>query len=167
MTAADGLEAAFETAFGYDRTVLVEEGVAGREIEVAVMGNERPEASLPGEIVVTADYYDYDAKYEDEGASRMEVPADLPEATVERVREMAVRAYRALGCEGLARVDFFVTESGGLLVNEINTIPGFTARSMYPVMWERTGRPFPEVCDRLLALAIDRHQRDAALRTDR
>ena len=167
VTAADGLEAAFETAFGYDRTVLVEEGVAGREIEVAVMGNERPEASLPGEIVVTADYYDYDAKYEDEGASRMEVPADLPEATVERVREMAVRAYRALGCEGLARVDFFVTESGGLLVNEINTIPGFTARSMYPVMWERTGRPFPEVCDRLLALAIDRHQRDAALRTDR
>ena len=167
VTDAAGLGAAFDLAFSYDRTVLVEQGVAGREIEVAVLGNEDPQASLPGEIVLTADYYDYDAKYEDPDASRMEVPADLPDATIEAVRAMAVEAFVALGCEGLARVDFFVTADGDLLVNEVNTIPGFTARSMYPVMWEQTGRPFPDVVDTLVRLAIERHVRDRALRTTR
>ena len=159
--------AALDLAFEYDRTVLVEQGVAGREIEVAVLGNEAPEASLPGEVVVTAAFYDYDAKYEDPDASRMEVPADLPDDTLARLRELAVEAFAALGCEGLARVDFFVTDDGRVLLNEINTIPGFTARSMYPVMWEQTGRPQPQLMDDLIRLALDRHHRDAARRVTR
>ena len=156
----DQFEAALDEAYRYDHVALVERGIVGREIEVAVLGNEAPEASVPGEIVSTAQFYTYDAKYTDEGASRMEVPADLPADVVSRVRELAVRAYAALGCEGLARVDFFVTADGNALVNEINTIPGFTARSMYPVMWERTGREQPDLMDALLQLALDRHARD-------
>ena len=153
--------AALDLAFRYDRLVLVERGVAGREIEVAVLGNEEPEASVPGEIVMTSAFYDYDSKYQDADASRMEVPADLPEALADEVRQTAVRAYAALGCEGLARVDFFVTDDGALLVNEINTIPGFTARSMYPVMWAETGRPAERLVDDLIDLALARHRRDA------
>ena len=159
--------AALETAFEYDRTVLIEQGVAGREIEVAVLGNEAPEASVPGEIVSTSAFYDYDAKYEDPEASRMEVPADLPDDVTALIREMAVRAFAALGCEGLARVDFFVSDDGEVLVNEINTIPGFTARSMYPVMWEHTGRSNDQLADDLIRFALDRHERDRAIRTTR
>ena len=164
---AGGFESALDLAFEYDRVLLVEQGVSGREIEVAVLGNEQPEASLPGEIVVTSAFYDYDAKYEDEGASRMEVPADLPPDTVETLRQLAVNAFEALGCEGMARVDFFVTDDGEVLVNEINTIPGFTLRSMYPVMWEKTGRSQPQLMDDLIRLALDRHARDAARRLTR
>lgn len=167
VTEAAGLAEAFDVAFRYDKTVLVEQGVSGREIEVAVLGNEAPEASVPGEIVLASAYYDYDSKYEDPDASRMEVPADLPDATAGRIREVAVAAYAALGCEGLSRVDFFVTDGGDVLVNEINTIPGFTARSMYPVMWEQTGRPFPDVVDTLLELALARHARDRRRLTTR
>lgn len=167
VTEAAGLAEAFDTAFRYDKTVLVEQGVSGREIEVAVLGNEAPEASVPGEIVLASAYYDYDSKYEDPDASRMEVPADLPDATAGRIREVAVAAYAALGCEGLSRVDFFVTDGGDVLVNEINTIPGFTARSMYPVMWEQTGRPFPDVVDTLIELALARHARDRRRLTTR
>ena len=159
--------AALDLAFRYDRLVLVERGIVGREIEVAVLGNERPEASVPGEIVMTSAFYDYDAKYQDADASRMEVPADLPADVSERVRRLAVRAYAALGCEGLSRVDFFVTDGGEVLVNEINTIPGFTARSMYPVMWAATGRPPEQLVDDLIALALDRHRRDATRSTSR
>jgi len=170
ITRVDDAEAfgpALDLAFQYDRTVLVEQGVSGREIEVAVLGNEHPEASLPGEIVITSAFYDYDAKYEDPDASRMEVPADLPDDTIENLRRMAVEAFAALGCEGLARVDFFVTDGGEVLVNEINTIPGFTLRSMYPVMWEATGRSQPQLMDDLIRLALDRHQRDGARRFTR
>ena len=159
--------AALDLAFRYDRLVLVERGVAGREVEVAVLGNEHPEASVPGEIVMTSAFYDYDSKYESPDASRMEVPADLPEATAERVRGLAVEAYAALGCEGMARVDFFVTDGGDVLVNEVNTIPGFTARSMYPVMWAETGRPAEHLVDDLVSLALERHRRDAARSTSR
>ncbi|PAP77720.1 D-alanine--D-alanine ligase family protein [Rubrivirga marina] len=167
VTEAGALSEAFDVAFRYDKTVLVEQGVSGREIEVAVLGNERPEASVPGEIVLTSEYYDYDSKYEDPDASRMEVPADLHDDVAERIREVAVEAYAALGCEGLSRVDFFVTGGGDVLVNEINTIPGFTARSMYPVMWEQTGRPFPDVVDELIRLALARHERDRQRKTTR
>lgn len=167
VDAAEQWQAALDLAFQYDRTVLVEQGVSGREIEVAVLGNETPEASLPGEIVVTTSYYDYDAKYEDPEASRMEVPADLPDDAVGRLRQLAVEAYAALGCEGLARVDFFVADDGALLVNEINTIPGFTERSMYPVMWERTGRSQAQLMDDLIQLALDRHERDRQRRLTR
>ncbi len=167
VDAADGLAAALDEAFLYDKTALVETGVVGREIEVAVLGNEVPQASVPGEIVSTSAFYDYDAKYEDPDASRMEVPADLPADVAERVREMAVQAYVALGCEGLGRVDFFVTDAGDVLVNEINTIPGFTERSMYPVMWDESGRNPEQLVDELIRLALARHDRDTARKTTR
>ena len=167
VASADAYPAALEEAFRYDRRVLVEQGIAGREIEVAVLGNEEPEASVPGEIVMTSDFYDYDSKYTSADASRMDVPADLPADVAERVRQLAVQAYVALGCEGLARVDFFVTADHDVLVNEINTIPGFTERSMYPVMWAETGRSNEQLVDDLLQLALDRHERDASRSTSR
>ena len=167
VEAADDLRPALDEALRYDRTVLVEEAVAGREVEVAVLGNEEPRASVPGEIVSTATFYDYDAKYTDPDAARMEVPADLPEAVAACVRETAVEAYMALGCEGLARVDFFVADDGRVLVNEVNTIPGFTARSMYPVMWAHTDLSAPALADALVRLALERHRRDGALVTER
>ncbi len=164
---ANALRPALDTAHRYDRTALVEEAVVGREIEVAVLGNEEPRAAVPGEIVSTATFYDYDAKYLDADAARMEVPADLPDDVAERLRTLAVEAYGVLGCEGLARVDFFVADDGRVLVNEVNTIPGFTARSMYPLMWERAGLPAPELADALVRLALERHRRDAGLETAR
>ena len=167
VEAADALRPALDSAFRYDRTVLVEEAVVGREVEVAVMGNEAPEAAVPGEIVSTATFYDYDAKYLDADAARMEVPADLPADVAERLRALAVEAYAVLGCEGLARVDFFVADDGRVLINEVNTIPGFTARSMYPLMWKVAGRPAPALADALVRLALARHRRDAALETSR
>ena len=167
VASADAYPAALDEAFRYDRRVLVEQGIAGREIEVAVLGNEEPEASVPGEIVMTSDFYDYDSKYTSADASRMDVPADLPADVAERVRQLAVQAYVALGCEGLARVDFFVTADHDVLVNEINTIPGFTERSMYPVMWAETGRSNEQLVDDLLQLALDRHERDASRSTSR
>ena len=167
VEAEAAFEPALDEAFRFDRTALVEQAVTGREIEVAVLGNEAPEASVPGEIVSTAQFYTYDAKYSDPDASRMEVPAEIPADVAARVRELAVRAYAALGCEGLARVDFFVTPDGAVMVNEVNTIPGFTERSMYPVMWEHTGRPQPTLMNDLLGLALDRHQRDAGRRLTR
>ena len=161
------LRPALEAAFRYDRKALVEEAVAGREVEVAVLGNDEPRASAPGEIVSTSAFYDYDAKYLDADAARMEVPADLARDVAERVRETAVEAYVALGCQGLARVDFFVTDGGRVLVNEVNTIPGFTARSMYPVMWERSGIAAADLADTLVRLALDRHAREAETATER
>ncbi len=164
---ADALGPALDLAFRYDRKVLVEEAVVGREIEVAVLGNEEPRASVPGEIVSTATFYTYEAKYQDADAARMEVPADLPDDVSERVRQLAVETYAALGCEGMARVDFFVTADGRALVNEVNTIPGFTERSMYPVMWERAGLSNADLVRTLVDLALARHRRDAAIETTR
>ena len=161
------LDAALELAFAYDRTVLIETAIDGREIECAVLGNETPEASAPGEIVSTAPFYTYDAKYEDPDASHMEVPADLPPDVAERIRQLALRAYVALGCEGMARVDVFVTPEHEVLVNEINTIPGFTSRSMYPVMWAHGGLELAALLDRLIELALARHQRDQKILTSR
>ena len=158
-----GFGPALDEAFRFDHKVLVEQAIAGREIEVAMLGNGHPEASVPGEIVSTSAFYDYDSKYTDPDASRMEVPADLPPDVAERVRAVATEAYAVLGCEGLARVDFFVMADGTALLNEVNTIPGFTERSMYPVMWERSGLAQPALMDRLLDLAEARHSRDAAI----
>ncbi|MDX1419285.1 MAG: D-alanine--D-alanine ligase family protein [Rubricoccaceae bacterium] len=158
---------AVDTALRYDHKVLIETAVRGREIECAVLGNETPRASVPGEIVSTAQFYTYEAKYLDADASRMVVPADLPEAVADRVRDLAVEACRVLGCEGMARVDFFVSHDGDISINEVNTIPGFTERSMYPVMWQETGLPYPALLDALIRLALDRHARDAGLRTTR
>ena len=164
---AGGFAQALALAFAYDHKVLVETAIAGREVECAVLGNEEPRASVPGEIVMTAPFYTYEAKYLDADASRMEVPADLPAAVAERVRALAVEACRVLGCEGMARVDFFVTPDGDVFINEVNTIPGFTERSMYPVMWAETGLPYGALVDALIQLALDRHARNARLKTTR
>ena len=163
----DAYERAVAEAFSYDNKVLVETAVTGREIECAVIGNEQPQTASPGEIVSTAAFYTYDAKYEDADATRLDVPADLSAADSDRVRALAADAYRILGCEGMARVDFFVTPEHDLFINEINTIPGFTERSMFPVMWEHAGLPLDDLVDALIELALDRHARDARLRTTR
>ncbi|MBI4261266.1 MAG: D-alanine--D-alanine ligase [Actinobacteria bacterium] len=156
------LVAALELAFRYAGKALLERAVEGaREIECAVLGNDDPVASLPGEIVPGGEFYDYRAKYLDEEGTRLIVPADLPEEVVEEVQRMAVAAFRAIDCSGMARVDFFFREPRDLILNEINTIPGFTSVSMYPKMWEASGLPYPELIDRLVELAVERHQRDA------
>ncbi len=135
----DQFAAAVRTAFRYDNKIIIEEAIRGREIECSVLGNEKPIASLPGEIVVQHDFYSYDAKYLDDQGARLEIPARLPKKVVKEIQQTAVRAYRALCCEGMARVDFFLQANGKVLVNEINTIPGFTKISMYPKMWEASG----------------------------
>ncbi|MCH7976605.1 MAG: D-alanine--D-alanine ligase [Bacteroidetes bacterium] len=154
-------------AFDYDRKILIEKGISGREIECAVLGNEHPKASVLGEIVLTAEFYTYDAKYIDADASRMEVPADIPVDISDRMRTMAEAACRVLGCEGMARVDFFLSNDLEVLISEINTIPGFTLRSMYPVMWEHTGLPIGALVDRLIQLGLERHARDGKIKTTR
>ena len=149
------LEKALLEASAYDEKVLVEEFIRGREIEVAVMGNASPVASICGEIDSGAEFYDYDAKYITD-TSVAYVPARIPEDVQERVREAAVKVYRAIGCRGLSRVDFFVTYEGNRVVfNEINTIPGFTSISMYPKLFAASGIPYPELIDSLLALALE------------
>lgn len=158
---------AIDEAFRYDDKIVMEENIAGREVECSVLGNENPLASLPGEVIVADEFYSYDAKYVDPQGARLEIPARLPRAIVNRVRELALRAYKALCCEGMARVDFFVQPSGRVLVNEINTIPGFTKISMYPKMWEASGIPYPRLIDRLIRLALERARRERRLKTSK
>ena len=149
------LEKAVEFALQYDRKVLVEEFIDGREIEVAVLGNETPMASVPGEIDSGAEFYDYDAKYVT-STSTAHIPARITEETSEHVRELAVKVYEAMGCKGLSRVDFFVTRQGEEVVfNEINTLPGFTSISMYPKLFAASGIPYDELIDQLIALALE------------
>ncbi|MDQ3147625.1 MAG: D-alanine--D-alanine ligase [Actinomycetota bacterium] len=155
-----GLAAAVELALGYDEWVVIEEGVDAREIECGVLGNAELEASVPGEIVPSREFYDYDDKYRT-GAARMVVPADLPDAVTEECRLLAVAAARALRAEGMARVDFLYEGGRGLLVNEVNTIPGFTPHSMFPLLWQATGLAYPDLIDRLVALALERHRHRA------
>jgi len=156
---AGELAAALTDAARYDRRLLVEEGVPNaREIECAVLGNDDPRASVPGEVVPSNEFYDYAAKYID-GKSALLIPAPLPAALAAQVREMAVRAYKALDASGLARVDFLLNgATDELFINEANTMPGFTAISMYPKLWEATGLSYAELCDRLIELAVERHQ---------
>ena len=149
------LERALRDAAKFDKKVLVEEFIDGQEVEVAVLGNDAPAASVCGEIVAGADFYDYEAKYISDCA-KLVIPARLDEEVSERVRDTAIRAYRALGCRGLSRVDFFVTRKDREVVfNEINTIPGFTSISMYPKLFEASGIPYPELLDRLIELAME------------
>ena len=156
-----GLEEAVEAALRFDEWILVEEAIAGREIEVAVLGDRPPEASLPGEIVPGAEFYTYEDKYLDDSAE-LRAPTDLDPVRTAEVRRLAVAAFQACRCEAMARVDFFLEAPGrGFLVNEVNTIPGFTPISMYPRLWEVTGVPYPELLDRLVALALERHERRA------
>lgn len=149
------LEAGIKMAFVHDKKVIVEEGISGREIECAVMGNDKAFASDIGEITTECEFYDYEAKYEDKG-SKVIIPAAVGEKEREAIRETALRGYHALGCEGLARVDFFLTDSNEVIINEINTLPGHTGISMYPKLMEHAGIPYEEQEDRLIKLALDR-----------
>ena len=156
------LAAALNEAAQFDRKLVIEQGVGGksakaREIECSVLGNDDPVASVPGEIVPIKEFYDYDAKYLVDG-SRPIIPADLPKAKLKEVQKLAVAAFRAVDCAGLARVDFLMDpRSGKMYVNEINTMPGFTSISMYPKLWEASGLPYSELIDRLIQLGLERH----------
>ena len=155
VTDADEIDGALETAFRHDGLVIVEAFSDGLEVECSVLGLREPEASLPGEIVLQgADWYDYAAKYEP-GGMELVVPARIPDPVREEVRRLARETFVRVGCAGLARVDFFV-EGDRVLVNELNTMPGFTQTSVYPKLWEETGIPFPELVDRLLGIALER-----------
>ncbi|HKY08543.1 MAG TPA: D-alanine--D-alanine ligase [Candidatus Binatia bacterium] len=167
VTGKNEFAGAVRRAFRYDNKIIIEEGIRGREIECSVLGNEKPIASLPGEIVVQHDFYSYDAKYLDDKGARLEIPARLPKTIVKRIRTIAVQAYRALCCEGMARVDFFLRPNGEVLVNEINTIPGFTKISMYPKMWQASGLSYPRLIDRLIALALERARQEKNLSTSK
>jgi D-alanine-D-alanine ligase len=157
------LRAGVELAFRHDEKVLVEEFVSGVEVEVGVLGNLRPLASLPGEIVVTHnEWYDYEAKY-DEGEMDLIVPARIGEQQIERAQELAVSAFVATDCEGMARADMFVRDDGEVLVNELNTIPGFTSTSVYARLFEASGIPYRELLERLAGLGIERFERKSGL----
>lgn len=164
---AEQYDRAVAEAFEFDTKVIIEEFIEGREIECSVLGNENPIASVPGEIIIHSDFYSYDAKYIDDKASSLQIPADIPEATAKLVQETAIRAYKALCCEGMGRVDSFVTKDGRVIVNEINTIPGFTNISMYPKMWEASGLSYSDLIDRLIQLAIERFEKQQKLRTSK
>jgi D-alanine-D-alanine ligase len=164
---AGELAGAVVAAAAYDEWLVVEEGVDGREIEVAVLGNAEPRASVPGEIISSHEFYDYEDKYID-GTCELVVPAALDDGATLRVRGLALDSYRALRCEGMARVDFFYEEGRrGFLVNEVNTIPGFTPGSMYPKLWQATGVSYPELIDELVRLAVERHEHRSRFSTKR
>lgn len=161
------LATALMTAAEFDRKVIVERGIQGREFECAVLGNEDPAASVPCEILPSREFYDYEDKYLLNQA-RIELPANLPPDEIAEMRRLAVECYKAVGCEGMGRVDFLREDSTGkLYINEINTIPGFTSISMYPKMWEYTGIPYGELIDRLIELALERHAEKKATRFTR
>jgi D-alanine-D-alanine ligase len=153
---------AMDVAAGFDRKIVIEEGVGGskrkaRELECSVLGNDQPEASLPGEVVPGAEFYDYNAKYIDEG-SQLIIPAKITRKQTKQVQEMAIGAFQAVDCSGLARVDFLMDpKTQKIYVNEINTMPGFTAISMYPKLWAASGLPYPQLIERLIELGIERH----------
>jgi len=151
------LDAAVERALRHDPRVIVEASSPGREVECSVLGNDDPAASLPGEIVAHGTWYDFAAKYT-EGGMELRVPAPIGDQATANVREMAVSVFKLAGCSGLARCDFFVEPDGSVLVNEINTMPGFTDTSVYAKLFEATGTGYPELCDRLVRLAVERHQ---------
>jgi D-alanine-D-alanine ligase len=158
VTDLAGLDTAVELARRHDPRVIVEASASGREVECSVLGNEQPLTSLPGEIVAHADWYDFEAKYE-QGGMELQVPAPISAAESERVRELAAMTFALAGCSGLARCDFFVEPGGEVLVNEINTMPGFTETSVYAKLLEASGIGYAELCDRLVELAVERHQR--------
>lgn len=165
VSSVDTLKAALENAFLYDEKALIEEFIPAREIECAVLGNENPRAFPPGEIVPSHEFYDYDAKYKDPEGAALLVPASLSESLSLQVREIALKAYKACSLSGMARVDFFIDKrTGNLFLNEVNTIPGFTAISMYPRMCAAGGLDFSELVENLVALALERHARREAIR---
>lgn len=148
---------AFKEAFIFDRKVIVEEGVTAREVEIAVLGNDQPECSVPGEIVPKVEFYDYSAKYED-GNTALIIPAEITAEEYETLKEMAITAFKALDCSGLVRADFFLTKDGKAYINEVNTMPGFTPVSMFPLLWKHTGLEYPKLIERLVELGIERYE---------
>jgi len=158
VTSCAGLPAALELAGRHDRKILVERGIIGREFECSVLGSEQPLAAVPCEVIPSREFYDYEDKYLLD-AAKLIVPAPLPPERIAEIQQLAIAAYRAVECEGMARVDFLLeTATGKLYINEINTIPGFTSISMYPKMWEAAGVPFADLLDRLIELALERHR---------
>ena len=153
-----------EQAFQYDNKIIIEEYIQGREIECSVLGNENPIASLPGEVKLNAEFYSYEAKYLDENGAVLDIPARLSPELVKEVQMYAIKVFKTLCCEGMARVDFFLSDSGKIVVNELNTIPGFTKISMYPKLWEASGISYTELIGRLITLAIERFKRDGKLK---
>ncbi len=165
---ATELRAAVKDAFQYDRKILIEEAVEGREIECSVLGNDIPVASVPGEIIPNRKkhlFYSYEAKYLDDNGALLRIPADLDPEISEKIRELAIRSYQAICCEGMARVDFFLRNDSEIYVNELNTIPGFTQISMYPKLWEASGIGYAELIDRLIQLALQRQEKERKLKT--
>ncbi|GHT74503.1 D-alanine--D-alanine ligase [Spirochaetia bacterium] len=157
--------ASLQAAFEYDRKIVIEECIQGRELECAVLGNETPAASVPGEVTSTHEFYSYDAKYLDENGAALQIPARVGQETAREIQHLAIKTFQVLSCEGLGRVDFFLRDNGELLVNEINTMPGFTKISMYPKLWEASGIPYRTLIDQLIELAIARYQKEARLKT--
>ncbi|NNF22275.1 MAG: D-alanine--D-alanine ligase [Saprospiraceae bacterium] len=148
----------------YDHKVIIEEKISGRELECAVLGNENPEASIPGEVIPTKDFYSYESKYLDEKGAVLKIPAELTEKEIKAIQDLAVDVYSLLECAGMARVDMFMTDQGKLIINEINTIPGFTNISMYPKLWEFSGLSQENLISELIRLAIDRHEKQNMLK---
>ena len=158
-------EQAVAQAFAYDNKILFEEYIRGREIECSVLGNDEPIASVPGEIIPSHEFYSYDAKYLDEQGAALEVPVRLSSEIVTEIRLLAISPFKALSCEGMARVDFFLRDNNEILVNEINTIPGFTSISMYPRLWQASGIAYADLIDRLIQLAFERFENERRLQT--
>ncbi|SDN15785.1 D-alanine-D-alanine ligase [Tenuibacillus multivorans] len=154
-----------EDAFKYDHKIIVEEAINGREIECSILGNDNPKSSIPGEVLPTGDFYSYEAKYIDEKGAILEIPAKLNKEITNKVQHTAIQAFKALNCEGMARVDVFIDHNEDVIVNEINTIPGFTKISMYPKLWEISGVSYSELIEELIDLAIERYQRDLSLKS--
>ncbi|ARS52640.1 D-alanine--D-alanine ligase [Kushneria konosiri] len=168
VTSQPELERALALAFSFDHKVLVESAIKGREIECAILGNEAPEASVCGEVVLSDDgFYSYDTKYISESGAAVAVPADINTAASEEIRRIALKAFETLDCQGLARVDVFLTPDNRVIINEVNTLPGFTRISMYPKLWQASGMAYPALVTRLIELALERHARDQALDSDR
>ena len=158
-------EHAINDAFKYDNKILIEECLKGREIECSVLGNENPIASLPGEVIPQHEFYSYQAKYIDDNGALLNIPAKLPDHIIKEVQSLSIKTYKVLCCEGMARVDLFLTENEKVMIHEINTIPGFTKISMYPKLWEVSGISYTELIDKLIQLALERFENEKKLKT--
>jgi D-alanine-D-alanine ligase len=156
---------AVKNAFAYDTKIILEEFIKGREIECAILGNEEVTASLPGEVIPTHEFYSYESKYLDEHGAVLKIPADLPKNTIKKIQALGIKTFQTLCCEGLSRVDFFLKEDGTIMVNEINTMPGFTKISMYPKLWGAGGISYTELINVLIDLAIRRYKKEKKLKT--
>ncbi|MDR0662924.1 MAG: ATP-grasp domain-containing protein, partial [Spirochaetaceae bacterium] len=152
-------------AFQYDKKIIIEEFIRGRELECSVLGNDDPIVSMPGEIKPNHEFYSYTAKYIDENGARLLIPAELPLEKVNEIKTLALKTYKTLFAEGLSRVDFFMRDDDSIFVNEINTMPGFTKISMYPKLWENSGLSYGALIDRLIELAFERHEKESRLKT--